>query len=929
MFILIAVFFVIIAVLVIYFNSNYYINKLYTKKLKHLINNQVITEEEFNILSKKTNIKILNIKKTNENKNKLNIDLEKIKSKDELTGEKSGSLKSKIAIHKKNTVKIVNKTKHHTISILLYLGVTLIVIAGVVFATTTWSYLPGGIKAVLLFSFSGMLFGTSIFLEKEFGIQKTSFALWILGTIFLPITCIATGYLEVFGNYFSINSEGRYLFALVSSIICLPIYIISIKKYLSKTFIYMAGINFTLISFFAILNVSTNTDIVIIMMSLYNLIILNICAHIVNKKTKLRENVLNSMHIISKITLVIITIITVLNTVLTSRLNINIFNVYNKIDIMNLLSFVIIIGNYIYICMKKKDYIFSVLTTITLIAFFNNIYFYLIQKNILKDVSYLSFMFVVIAIVCLTSEVIRVTILNKIKHEGFKILVKIMTLIYIPILASISISYIIQFSNKSYEVLIFSAIVLILLIQKRLSYKRNQTILTKAIDVLICTFSMLTLFCVYRYFPISLNVNLIVYISAISFVPWLISKAIDIFERKQDLKIYKVFGTIFLIIPFVLSFVEINSSTAIFKICIAIFLVIVWFYNYFDFIKKYISSVKLELITFNLNFILLFAPIYIALIAWLNIIPSYCTLFISGGLIYLITLLDKKRNLLEKLKYYILATIILSDFSMIIYISNIFEFIAIQLMLLMLYLNKEFRNDLFYSTFMMFALVINLIFINSTSLLTGKMLSILNITMFVLITLINVYSRYEIKKIKNNDEILLKQKKFILSTGITLSLVPYMQVVEYIFKIFNVPEIFTMIFAEVPLIFSVFIIEKMIYKKRNIATYIIQTLIYFIALFNIVESNDVLIYSIMLMILLLIGLQLKNKSMFLVPSIFLMIFVIKESKEFWLSIPWWLYLFIGGGLLVYFAMKREIYKQNPVEVKKTNVLKEFFSNFED
>lgn len=963
MFILIFICIVLVIVALIYLNSNEYMNKMYVKKTKHLLKMGQITQEEFdNLIQKvyKPKEKIIANLSDSDEVSKKN----KIKNKN--------GIKHKEKIYEFSKEEIDEKKRQQTISVLLYLGVILITLSGIVFSITTWNILSGAIKAVLLFGFSGMLFGASIFAEKKLKIIKTSFAFWILGTIFFPITCISAGYLEVFGNYFSLNSDGKYLFALSSAFICFPIYFISIRKYFSKTYMYVAGINATLIAFFTFLNISTDTNVIIIAMSIYNLIVLNICNHIVTK-AKLVENSFATLKIVSKITLVIITIITVLNTIFMTRLNVNIFNLYSKVDIMNLLSFVIIIGNYIYICMKKKDYLFSVLTVITTLCAFNNIYLYLIQKDIGLNIKYLSFMFICIAIVSFIFEILRTKIFEKIKQDGLTLLSKAMTLIFMFILLCISFSYIIDLNNKSYTVLIFAIVFLVLLLQKRFSYKNIQNILTKILDALISIFSFLILFSVYRYLTISLNINLIVYTSIIAFIPWIISKLISIIKKYDDFILYKIMGTIFLIIPFTLSFREILNDTVIIKLIIALVLVIVSIYNYFDFIKKYLKNQNLEIFVINIICISIFAPIYIFLTGFLyNIIPLYFTPYIAGLIIYIISLIDRKNIIFKKLKYYILATIILSNFLMIINMKNIFEYAAIQTILLILYLNKSFRNDLLYSTYMLFSIIINEIFVNSINIVSSDVLSILNSVVFLILLFINCYEWYEIKllegidifkKYKNLDnnkkniynrkqkyykkikektdgnksnsilnlketEELIKQKKFTLSIGLVLGIIPYMQLIDYLIYNLKILEVYNMIFAHIAIVFIVFIIEKIIYNRKNLMTYIIPSFIYFIAILNIFGLDEILNYSIMLLILVLVGAKLRNKSMFLVPSVFLIIFALKGTFEFWSKLPWWIYLLICGLILLYVAMKRELNRQKHIE-KKENLIIDFLSHFKD
>lgn len=98
-----------------------------------------------------------------------------------------------------------------SMNIMLILGALLIIISGLIFATTAWRFLSGGVRAVVILSFSAIFFGVSALAERKLKLEKTGLLFYTLGSVFLPITIIAAGFFGAFGEWFSLQGEGRPL----------------------------------------------------------------------------------------------------------------------------------------------------------------------------------------------------------------------------------------------------------------------------------------------------------------------------------------------------------------------------------------------------------------------------------------------------------------------------------------------------------------------------------------------------------------------------------------------------------------------------------------------------------------------------------------------------------------------------------------------
>jgi len=105
------------------------------------------------------------------------------------------------------------------IIIVLIIGVIFVILSGLIFATTTWVYLSNVVRTTMICSFSFVFFGASIVAEKVFGIRKTAVAFYTLGSLFLPICILATGFFRLFGDWFAPSGGGRYLLYLTAAVL--------------------------------------------------------------------------------------------------------------------------------------------------------------------------------------------------------------------------------------------------------------------------------------------------------------------------------------------------------------------------------------------------------------------------------------------------------------------------------------------------------------------------------------------------------------------------------------------------------------------------------------------------------------------------------------------------------------------------------------
>ncbi|MCF6138847.1 hypothetical protein [Pseudalkalibacillus berkeleyi] len=134
----------------------------------------------------------------------------------------------------------------------LNLGVIMLLIGGLVLATSTWETLDSWMKTGLVALVSILFFGLAYFSSNVLKINKTTFAFYVLGSLFLPIVILSAGYFELFGAYFSVAGEGRYILGAAGSLAILPVYLSLSKRLSSRLFVWFSYITFSLFAGFAI-----------------------------------------------------------------------------------------------------------------------------------------------------------------------------------------------------------------------------------------------------------------------------------------------------------------------------------------------------------------------------------------------------------------------------------------------------------------------------------------------------------------------------------------------------------------------------------------------------------------------------------------------------------------------------------------------------
>lgn len=130
---------------------------------------------------------------------------------DTITDKNTESKKSGPVRRPHHEVKPKVRRKLETGHILFAIGVVLVFVAGLIFATSMWSVMPSLIKVATLIGAAMFFVIVAWILEAKLKLREASVTMFVLGSAFMSLTVIAIGYFAWFGTAFSLGSGSRYL----------------------------------------------------------------------------------------------------------------------------------------------------------------------------------------------------------------------------------------------------------------------------------------------------------------------------------------------------------------------------------------------------------------------------------------------------------------------------------------------------------------------------------------------------------------------------------------------------------------------------------------------------------------------------------------------------------------------------------------------
>ena len=128
-----------------------------------------------------------------------------------------------------------------------------------------------------------------------------------------------------------------------------------------------------------------------------------------------------------------------------------------------------------------------------------------------------------------------------------------------------------------------------------------------------------------------------------------------------------------------------------------------------------------------------------------------------------------------------------------------------------------------------------------------------------------------------------------------------------------------------------FITRDALYKMNvtlaKIMQYVGYSIIYLCVISSYINSLDALLFMGLLIGIIMFTYSKKIGPIFLCSALAEIIMAFNVTKEFWMSIPWWIYLLVGGGILISFAIRNEA-KENAEGNKLKDKIKQISSKLD-
>lgn len=830
----------------------------------------------------------------------------------------------------------IKKEKEKTcgFQLMLSIGVFLIILASIIFATSTWKLYSNFIKVLILGGETLLFFVLGILLKYVFKVKKTGNALTLISTILLPTTFLCAGYFNLFGNLFSLT--GKYSTLFLSVTFLMEALVTLIRKNIIKSNKYL----FSLICFFAgifllIYGIIKNVCLTFVITS-FILMLINIFKNKIFNNLK-EFNIFNILVsiiftfayfyfsfnqlfsnnlLLEKLYLVFFIISLSLNFIISRPKDnevLNIFSVLYETMLViwfvmfskNLLtsSFAFVISgliSYIVYYISNNNYVKTTSVIVSYIQGFLGIFIICFVKECVIMAPIISFIYIVL------------TFIGSLNKDKLKIINIIFEPIYLIMLAiGILIQPFIIKNIKAIDVImVINACLIIATIVSTI--RKNKVKNCYLIILIIGLFiqSLCSYFSSVMYFVTAFIIYLLLIIYSLMSKDEFSKNLLDalcilslssvLIGLNKYTLISSLITTILLIIFAILN--KTNNKKYLYLSLVSIPIIMIISNLSFNYsIKKDLSMIILipSLLILTRKFLnalkendkIVLEFIFISALALLITSPSI--MFIYLILLYVVALLLKKEYTLSSKTYfnYLIFFSIISFLNVSadkldnLYMIGIITLLVInQILFRILY---EKRNIIFEAFHSIISLVLIICLINNLG-FNNFISSIISIILFIILYLIYDDERMKytvISFIIYPLNLLLKTIDVNVIKDI-LSLFIYMIPITLLLrKVFNVEE-----------------------DVSNIIEGVILSLMFVMFIFNI-NLQVGLTLGIISVLSIIIGLVFKYKSYNITGYVTLVLTVIIQTFELWGKMPWWVYLLITGIILVVLAALRESKKK--------------------
>ena len=778
-------------------------------------------------------------------------------------------------------------------STILVTGAILILIAAIVFLTSTWNTTLDLVKTFIVFFMFLVFLGSSFIADKYLHIKQTSKVFLYLALSYLPLVFLSVSLFHLLGDYLSISGEGKYIYLFLSSCILSIIYYYIMKKK-NDIFFSIGSILFQILSIVLLSLVFTsNITIIFILLSIYNLLL----HYLYDKKN----------YYFSQLTHNRINISLTIATAIASLFFLTEYSQIVPLDFSLIVYLIIMYFNHYYLLIKEKNNqeLFSysgpihILITMLISAYVLNGDFITYQLLIITGI--------------IISYFVDYIFYNKITFGNFLI-----SSIFYILMYFLSISF--ESIIPSYLLILLYGF-LVLLTIKYISKYNNE--LCNIVFIPFCVFL------VDLVFSLKLDVAIIPIISLLVLIISNLLKS----DNNQLIKSLKNTSFIFTIISYLLNIFNISEGYSLLIILSIIFAIT--YYILFLYNKENVYQITSYSFIISSFFFISLSQQDLELYSY--IIPA------SSLVVYILELFVSNPSSKSFLKL-----LLITSFICLIIPSNPLLTIILYLVLTILFVifvydNKESEN-LFYiplisysiyclnNDFILFEIPIHLLLsiLLIVYLLISFVLTKKNI--FIPLSLIHVFvllMAYDLNKYIDIFLLIIcfsiyyyfanqEKPKDFFKAGLYILITILLR---FIIRDTNLESI-TLLRVGIYVI-SFITISRSIIKKYSmdykIAEYIVLSVLYLFAIGIYKTELNGMLFVFLLLVLSILGYLKRWGPVFLISLSFIVINTFILTRLFWLSLPWWVYLLLIGSILIAFAVNNELHEKDNYKNKLKDI----------
>ena len=774
-------------------------------------------------------------------------------------------------------------------STILIVGAILIVISAIVFLTTTWNTSLDIIKTIIVLLMFFVFLGFSHIADKYLHIKETSKVFFYISLSYLPLVFVSISLFKLFGEYLSINGEGRYIYLAASSTIMTLIYYYIMKKK-EDLFTTIGGIIFQIISISLFVLIFTNNiKIILISLLVHQLIYLILY---INKKYYLNESFHKKFNDIYMVILFIVNIF--------FAMSYGLFEIDFYLVGILVLYYIIC---YVYLlAINKRQQEFNCIGPIIITLIFMSI-----ANTYNKGlIIYQLLTLLNIAIIYLIDYLKD----NKIKEESFIITSTNLIIIYILSIVKTTII-------PSYAIMFIYSIFFII----NSAFLKNKDLLQKAISIPIFVFII--------DLVLTLKIEILI-IPVLSILTLLLSNLINIKNKniKETLPytsiIYSIIGNL-IILPTYIHNYNILLLLSLFYVLIYLYIGLLKD----NYIYRIISYIYILIMTLICRFMLIdhveiiyyIVPISILII---NIIEffkkpndKYTPIFKDIMFIISYIVLIYNKDTINIIVYIILTCLFIKNIKDNKYKED-FYYLPFASYLAFAYSNKV--EIVLYTSFLLVTLLLVLVY---------QKKNIRYIIMSIVLSLIIIF-RFELNKyfailFLLFDIIIfyLSDKKYkdLYLAAMYILIALLIRFVLYDTDLYGYTVLTMGNYTILTILLSRTIIKKHS-TDYKLFEYSVLSIINIMAIMRYpMEVNEELngmLFVFFLLILTIVGYMKKWGPIALTSLLFILINTFILTRMFWLSLPWWIYLLLVGSILISFAVRNEIKEKD----KNKNIIKD-------